>query len=235
MKMQQHPLLDLRDASVIFRTSDIETHAVDRVSLVVHGGEFITIQGRSGSGKSTLLSALGLLQPLASGTLFVDGADCTHLNREQRAAVRRKTFGFVFQSFHLLPDLTVEENIALPMIYDGRPASHVRRRTADLISQFGLDPRRNHRPSQLSGGQQQRVAIARALANEPRVILVDEPTGNLDEENAAAVFDALLSMNAQGATICMVTHDDAAAAIGMRRLRMRDGRIIALKETDAPR
>lgn len=216
----------LEGARVVFRTTSIETHALDGVDLSIAPGEFVTIQGRSGSGKSTLLGVLGLLAPLAEGRLALFGEDTAELDARQRARLRRQKIGFVFQAFHLLPELSVEENIALPMIYDGRPAAAIAARVGELAAIFGLESRLGHFPAQLSGGQQQRVAIARALANDAPLLLVDEPTGNLDEENAAIVLDTLSQLHREGRTICLVTHDPASAARGSRRLQMRDGRLV---------
>jgi putative ABC transport system ATP-binding protein len=216
----------LQQGRVVYRTERVETHALNGVDLEVAAGEFLTIQGRSGSGKSTLLSVLGLLEPLTEGRLILLGQDVSGLGRSARAALRRRHLGFVFQAFHLLPDLSVAENIALPMVYDGRSPQEVKARVEALAAQFDLLARLHHLPTQLSGGQQQRVAIARALANEPSLLLVDEPTGNLDEDNANIVLDMLAELHRAGRTICMVTHDPASAARGTRRLRMRDGRLL---------
>jgi len=221
------PILEVDGLTKVYRTDAVETWAVHDASLCIRRGEFIAITGRSGSGKSTLLAMLGLMEAPTSGRLHIAGRDVSGLDAGALAALRCRHLGFVFQFFHLIGDLTVAENIGLPMHYAGHPAPVIRERVADLLDRLGLAHRAAHYPAQLSGGQQQRVAIARALANDPELLLVDEPTGNLDSESGERVMDLLVQANAEGRALCLVTHDPEIAARAGRRVAMVDGRLVA--------
>jgi putative ABC transport system ATP-binding protein len=208
-----------------FRVGDQEVHALDNIQLSVKAGEYLALMGPSGSGKSTLLNILGLLDRPSSGTYFLDGGDVTSLTDDEQARTRREKIGFVFQFFHLVPRLTAAENVELPMILAGiRPAER-RLRVAEALHDMGLDERMHHRPEQLSGGQRQRVAIARAMTMHPRLLLADEPTGNLDRSSGQYVVNILEKLNAQGITLIVVTHDAEIGDRARRRLHMVDGRI----------
>lgn len=220
-------IVDLTSARKVFRAGEMETHAVDGVDLKVVPGDYVAIMGRSGSGKSTLLSLLGLIEPLDQGTYKLAGVETSTMSESQRSRLRLEHIGFVFQFFHLIPDLTVEDNVRLPMMYAGRPDAEVEQRSSELIERLGLRARRRHFPAQLSGGQQQRTAIARALSNDPDLLLVDEPTGNLDSESGEAVMQLLDELSAEGRTICLVTHDVGCAKRAKRMLRMQDGQLFA--------
>ncbi len=221
-------LLETRDLCKVFRTREVETHAVQNACLKIHQAEFVAITGRSGSGKSTLLSMLGLMETPSSGEIILAGQSMTQLSKAQRAASRASELGFVFQFFQLIGALSVKENIALAMHYAGHKEAAIKTRVHELLEQLGLSHRAKHYPHQLSGGQQQRVAIARALANQPKLLLVDEPTGNLDAENGAAVMDLLQQAHKTGCAICLITHDEACASVASRRLNMRDGQLTEL-------
>jgi putative ABC transport system ATP-binding protein len=208
-----------------YRGEGVMTHALRDVELRVEAGEFIAITGASGSGKSTMLALLGLMEPHDHGTLRLFGEDVAQLDARGHTDVRCRNIGFVFQFFHLLGDLSVRDNVALPMHYAGVSATQVRTRVNTLLERLGLAHRACHYPAQLSGGQQQRVAIARALANDPPLLLVDEPTGNLDSVAGAEVMALLREVHAAGKTVCLVTHDAALAAQAQRRIVLRDGRI----------
>ena len=224
-------LIELSGLNKSFFTEEVETRALRDVDLTIHDGEYVALMGPSGSGKSTLLSILGLLDEATSGAYKLAGVDTTKLSRNQRAAIRNKDIGFVFQSFNLISDLTVEENVALPLTYsNGHSRSEQKRIAREVLGKVNMEHRLKHYPSQLSGGQQQRVAIARALGNEPSLILADEPTGNLDTENAAAVMDILSSLHEQGCTICMVTHDPQLAAHVNRCVHILDGAVQSITE-----
>lgn len=216
-------LVHLDNATKVYRTDTVETSALHGVSLQIREGEYLAITGRSGSGKSTLLSVLGLMDSITSGSLVIAGRDVASLGRDERAAIRNAHLGFVFQFFHLIHDLTVSENIALPMMYAGAPATDIARRVDDLTERLGLAARKHHLPAQLSGGQQQRVAVARALANRPDLLLVDEPTGNLDSESGEQVMALLAEVHSDGQAICLVTHDPKCARHASRQLHMKDG------------
>jgi putative ABC transport system ATP-binding protein len=221
-------LIELKDISKRFLTEEIETRAIDSISLVIEKGEYISLSGQSGCGKSTLLSLLGLLDSPTEGRYELDGIDVSSLTRDQRAKIRSKQIGFVFQSFNLISDLTVFENVMLPLTYQSGLAKEViETKVQQVLEKVEMSHRKDHFPSQLSGGQQQRVAVARALVNDPAIILADEPTGNLDSKNAEAVLTLLDKLHQEGATICMVTHDPASAKRAERCLEMFDGRLIA--------
>jgi len=211
----------------LYRSEEVETTALRDIELQVNEGEFVAVMGPSGSGKSTLLNILGLIDRPTSGRhLFLD-QEVSHLGEAERAKVRRETLGFIFQSFNLIDELTVEENIELGLAYRGGGSKHRRAKVHDAMDRVGIGHRARHYPHQLSGGQQQRAAIARAVAGEPRLLLADEPTGNLDTANGAQVMDILKHLNAEGATIVMVTHSPSQADQAKRVVNMLDGRIVA--------
>lgn len=220
-------LLKLNDVSKTFLTEDIETKALNDVSLEINKGEYVALSGQSGCGKSTLLSLLGLLDSPTTGQYWLAENDVSSLSRNQRAEIRSKEIGFVFQSFNLISDLTVLENVMLPLTYQsGLSKATIENRAKAVLEKVEMAHRKNHFPSQLSGGQQQRVAVARALVNEPKIILADEPTGNLDSKNAESVLQLFEQLHREGATICMVTHDPTSAKRASRCLEMFDGRLI---------
>ena len=218
-------MLQMNDVSKVYRTDTVETHALRAFSLQVAEGEFVSVTGPSGSGKTTFLNIAGLLEDFTDGSYTLDGRDVSGLSDRERSALRNQKIGFIFQSFNLIPDLDVFDNVDVPLRYRGFSASERRRRIDDVLETVGLASRRKHLPSQLSGGQQQRVAIARALAGEPRFLLADEPTGNLDSNMAASIMELLMSINADGTTIIMVTHEPALAARAERNIFVRDGRV----------
>ena len=210
----------------VFFTDEIETRALDRIDLQIRPGEFVAIAGPSGCGKSTLLSILGLLDSPTAGRYLLNGDPVETLSFSERARIRNRTIGFVFQGFNLIGDLTVQENVELPLTYRWEISAAGRKEMAAMaLRQTGMEHRQRHFPSQLSGGQQQRVAVARALAGSPSVLLADEPTGNLDSKNAEAVMELLADLHQQGATICMVTHDERFALCAKRTIQLFDGRI----------
>jgi putative ABC transport system ATP-binding protein len=217
-------LIELQSASKSYRTADIETRALRGIDLSVASGEYIALHGPSGCGKSTLLNVIGLLDPLCSGSYRLGDTDTAGLSFDARAALRNQTIGFVFQGFNLLDDMPVLDNVNLPHLYSRRPGAP---RGAEMLERVGLSHRSRHRPSQLSGGQQQRVAIARALVLQPPLLLLDEPTGNLDAENSEAVLALLDELNRQGTTIVLVTHEPDYARRAQRRVALRDGQIEA--------
>ena len=220
-------MLELKTLSKIHRTAEIETLALNEVSLSVTQGEFVAIMGPSGCGKSTLLHLLGLLDAPTSGTYRLLDSDVTTMSEGKRTQLRKSAIGFIFQSFNLIEDLSVEENVEVSLIYRGVSARQRRLRVQEALKTVGVEHRARHFPSQLSGGQQQRVAIARALVSTPRLILADEPTGNLDSANGAAVLALLASAVSTGATVIMVTHSLADAAVAHRQVNMLDGRVIS--------
>jgi putative ABC transport system ATP-binding protein len=218
-------MLEMRHISKVYRTDTVETHALRDFSLRVDEAEFIAVTGPSGSGKTTFLNIAGLLEDLTAGTYLLDGDDVSTLSDDARADFRNEKIGFIFQSFNLIPDLDVFDNVDVPLRYRGFDAKERRRRIEQALDRVGLTSRLRHLPSQLSGGQQQRVAIARALAGEPRFLLADEPTGNLDSEMANGVLALLEEINAAGTTIVMVTHDPELARRPPRNVQVLDGRI----------
>jgi putative ABC transport system ATP-binding protein len=222
------PVVQLRDIRRTYRNGELEVHAVRGISLDIQAGEFIAIMGASGSGKSTLMNTLGCLDRPSSGSYLLDGVDVALLDREARADLRNQKLGFVFQGFNLLPRTSALENVELPMLYAKRrlPASEMKRRALAALDIVGLGQRSDHLPSQLSGGQQQRVAIARALVNEPRLLLADEPTGNLDSKTSVEVMGVFQRLNEQGITIVMVTHELDIAQYCKRILVVRDGLVV---------
>jgi len=210
----------------IFRTQEVETHALSDIDLTVYTGEYVAIAGPSGCGKSTLLAILGLLESPSSGHYRLKGIPVERLNAAERSRIRNREIGFIFQSFNLIGDLTVAQNVELPLKYRGLSAQERRGVVAEAVKQVGMSHRLNHYPAQLSGGQQQRVAVARALVGRPSILLADEPTGNLDTTNGASVMDLLDQMHRAGATILMVTHDPRYAERAERTVRLVDGRIL---------
>jgi putative ABC transport system ATP-binding protein len=219
------PLVELRNVSKIYRLGGEEIRALDNLDLDIEAGEFISIIGPSGSGKSTLMHILGCLDSPTHGTIKLDGMMIHHATVSELAVIRNRKIGFVFQFFNLLPKLTVEENVELPMIYSGANARDRRKAAAEVLKLVGLDNRSKHRPSQLSGGQQQRVAIARALVNNPKIVFADEPTGNLDSHTGEAILDLFRKLSQEGRTIALVTHDPEIAAVTPRRIEIRDGKV----------
>ena len=218
-------MLKMNKISKVFRTELVETHALSDFTLSVEEGEFVTITGPSGCGKTTFLNIAGLLETYTSGTYLLDGVDVTKLGDYQRARLRNEKIGFIFQSFNLMPDLNLFDNVDVPLRYRGMKASERKTRIERALDSVGLLGRKKHLPAQLSGGQQQRVAIARALVGEPRFLLADEPTGNLDSNTAQGVMELLNEINAQGTTIIMVTHDQELAQQSRRNIHILDGRI----------
>jgi putative ABC transport system ATP-binding protein len=218
-------LIELAGIERVFHLGDSEVHALARIDLKIEAGEYVAIMGPSGSGKSTMLNLLGLLDRPNAGIYRLEGRDVTTLDADEQAQVRSQRIGFVFQSFHLVPRLTAEENIALPMMLAGIPAVERKRRVTLALKNFGLDQRADHRPDQLSGGQRQRVAIARATVMQPAMLLADEPTGNLDRSTGDDVIHLLEGLNASGMTLIVVTHDPKLGARATRQLVMEDGRL----------
>jgi putative ABC transport system ATP-binding protein len=219
-------LIHLENLSKVFNTEEVETHALAGIHLDIERGEFVSIAGPSGCGKSTLLAILGLLDSPSDGRYELNGRPVENLDRSDRARIRNREIGFIFQAFNLIGDLTVFENVELPLTYRHVPGAERRRMVKDALERVGMAHRQKHYPSQLSGGQQQRVAVARALAGEPSILLADEPTGNLDSANGEAVIEILRTLHRGGATICMVTHDPRYACYADRTVRIFDGRVV---------
>lgn len=224
--MKTEPLLQLEGIKKIFLTDEVETHALADVHLEIQRGEFVCIAGPSGCGKSTLLAILGLLDTPTAGRYALNGQPVANLDQAARAKIRNREVGFIFQSFNLIGDLTVFENVELPLTYRGMTAMERKQRAKEALEKVGMDHRLNHYPSQLSGGQQQRVAVARALGGHPSILLADEPTGNLDSKNGVAVMQLLTELHREGATICMVTHDPRFAECAQRTVHLFDGKIV---------
>jgi putative ABC transport system ATP-binding protein len=210
----------------VFLTDEVETHALSGIHLSISKGEYVSISGPSGCGKSTLLAILGLLDSPTSGTYILNGRPVQTLRMSERARIRNREIGFIFQAFNLIGDLNVFENVELPLTYRGMSAGERKKRVHEALERVGMGHRVKHFPSQLSGGQQQRVAVARALAGDPAVLLADEPTGNLDSANGEAVMDLMRELHRGGATICMVTHDPRYARYADRTIKLFDGRIV---------
>ena len=219
-------MIKIENLSKVFRTEEVETVALDGVNLSVEEGEFVAIMGPSGCGKSTLLNILGLLDNPTSGSYLLDGQEVGSLKESQRTSVRKGKIGFVFQSFNLIDELNVEENVELPLKYLGVPAAERKQRTKEILRRLELSHRAKHYPQQLSGGQQQRVAIARAVIMNPKLILADEPTGNLDSKNGLEVMQLLTQLNGEGTTIVMVTHSQHDASYANRTVNLFDGQIV---------
>jgi putative ABC transport system ATP-binding protein len=220
------PLIRLASVTKVFLTDEVETHALSGIHLDIREGEYVSIAGPSGCGKTTLLSILGLLDTPSDGSYALKGHEVATLSFAQRARVRNREIGFIFQSFNLIGDLTVFENVELPLTYRGTSASDRKALVTEALERVGMAHRAKHLPSQLSGGQQQRVAVARALAGRPAILLADEPTGNLDSHNGEAVMHLLRELHQGGATICMVTHDERFAQHADRTVHLFDGRIV---------
>jgi putative ABC transport system ATP-binding protein len=226
MPNEPRTLIRLQGIKKIFYTEEVETHALSDVHLQIRKGEYISIAGPSGGGKTTLLSILGLLDAPSDGEYLLDGEPVATLSASERARIRNRQIGFVFQAFNLIGDLTVYENVELPLTYRGMSAADRKRRVSEALEDVGMSNRANHYPPQLSGGQQQRVAVARAVAGDPAILLADEPTGNLDSSNGEAVMGLLQQLHQRGATICMVTHDPRYAAHAERSVELFDGRVV---------
>jgi putative ABC transport system ATP-binding protein len=226
MANDPNALISLDAVTKVFVTDEVETHALAGIHLNLKKGEYLSIAGPSGCGKSTLLAILGLLDSPSDGSYVLNGKQVQGLKLSERARIRNREIGFIFQAFNLIGDLTVYENVELPLTYRGMPSSERKKRVHDALERVGMSHRIKHYPSQLSGGQQQRVAVARALAGDPSILLADEPTGNLDSTNGEAVMELLRELHRGGATICMVTHDPRYARYADRTIRLFDGRIV---------
>lgn len=220
-------LIRLTDISKRYQTAAGEVRALDEISLSIGQGEFVAVIGQSGSGKSTLMNILGCLDTPTHGTYLLDGRDISRSSPALRAKIRGQEIGFVFQGFHLIPTLSALENVELPLMYRGIPREERRRRAEDSLHRVGLSARIHHRPTELSGGQQQRVAIARAIAMAPPLILADEPTGNLDTASGNDIMELLKTLNREGHTVVLITHDPAIAEAAPRRICIRDGRVVS--------
>jgi putative ABC transport system ATP-binding protein len=223
---EQATMLKMNALSKVYRTEMVETYALRNFNLQVRQGEFVAVTGPSGSGKTTFLTIAGLLEAFSGGTYELDGVDVSRMNDAQRSRIRNEKIGFIFQAFNLIPDLNVLDNIEVPLRYRGLGGTERRKRAADALARVGLSARARHYPAELSGGQQQRVAIARALAGQPRLLLADEPTGNLDSSMARSVMDLLEELHRDGATIVMVTHDPQLAARAQRNVHVIDGQVV---------
>jgi putative ABC transport system ATP-binding protein len=226
MSSNGHPVIRLEEVAKVFFTDEVETHALTGVHLAIQSGEYVSIAGPSGCGKSTLLSILGLLDTPTGGRYWLNDKPAESLTLSERARIRNREIGFIFQSFNLIGDLTVFENVELPLTYRGMKAAERKQRVEAALERVGMAHRAKHLPSQLSGGQQQRVAVARAVAGEPLILLADEPTGNLDSRSGEAVMDLLRELHRAGATICMVTHDPRYARHADRSIHLFDGRVV---------
>ena len=226
MNRVEQSLIRMEGVSKIFRTDEVETHALSDVHLEIQPGEFVSIAGPSGCGKSTLLSILGLLESPSQGHYWIHSDHVENLSVSERTRIRNREIGFVFQAFNLIGDLTVYENVELPLTYRSMSAGERKKRVQGMLERVGMAHRAKHYPAQLSGGQQQRVAVARALVGQPSILLADEPTGNLDSKNSEGVMELLQQLHREGATICMVTHDPRYASIADRTVHLLDGRIV---------
>lgn len=219
-------MIKITNLEKVYRTDEVETIALNKLSLEIKKGEFVAVMGPSGCGKSTLLNILGLLDDPDAGSFIFNGQEIAGFNERQRADLRKRNIGFVFQSFNLIDELTVFENVELPLIYTGVKAPERKKKVEEVLEKVQIMHRRNHYPQQLSGGQQQRVAVARAVVNNPKLILADEPTGNLDSSNGNEVMELLTNLNEQGTTIVMVTHSEHDARYSHRIIRMLDGQTV---------
>lgn len=226
-------LIHLEGVKKVFFTEDVETHALAGIHLDIHPGEYVSISGPSGCGKSTLLSILGLLDTPSDGKYILNGKAVENLTLSERARIRNREIGFIFQAFNLIGDLTVYENVELPLTYRGTPSAERKKKVQVALEKVGMAHRMKHYPAQLSGGQQQRVAVARAVVGDPSILLADEPTGNLDSSNGEAVMDLLKELHGGGATICMVTHDPRYARHAERNIHLFDGRVVEEEEAAA--
>jgi putative ABC transport system ATP-binding protein len=225
------PLIKLEGITKVFHVEEVDTHALSDVTLEIQRGEYVSIAGPSGCGKSTLLSLIGLLDTATRGEYWLDGNSVAHLTATEQARLRNCEIGFIFQAFNLIGDLSVYENIELPLTYRGMVSSERKRRVEHALERVGLTARMRHYPAQLSGGQQQRVAVARALAGEPFILLADEPTGNLDSQSGESVMELLHDLHQEGATICLVTHDQHYSELAERTIHLLDGRVVEQAET----
>ncbi len=232
--MENHARIRLEGVSKVFLTDEVETHALSNVHLEIGAGEYVSISGPSGCGKTTLLSILGLLDTPTEGSYKLDGEPVTNLTAAERARVRNREIGFIFQAFNLIGDLTVYENVELPLTYRGMSGAERRERVREALERVGMGHRTKHYPSQLSGGQQQRVAVARAIAGRPLMLLADEPTGNLDSKNGEAVMELLKELHREGATIVMVTHDPRYARHADRDIHLFDGQVVGDERGASP-
>ena len=224
--MAADELIRLEGVTKVFTTDEVETHALAGIHLEINKGEYVSISGPSGCGKSTLLAILGLLDTPSGGSFTLNTKPVQDLKPSERARIRNREIGFIFQAFNLIGDLTVFENVELPLTYRGMGSAERKKRVHEALERVGMSHRVKHYPAQLSGGQQQRVAVARALAGDPAILLADEPTGNLDSANGEAVMDLLKQLHQAGSTICMVTHDPRYAAFADRSIHLFDGRIV---------
>ena len=222
-------MIKIKNLSKVFRTEEIETKALSDVSLTINQGDFISIMGASGSGKSTLLNIVGLLDSASSGSYQLIDQEMVGLKEKQKSKVRKENIGFIFQNFNLIDELSVYDNIELPLIYNKIPAAERKQKVEAIAEKLNISHRLKHYPQQLSGGQQQRVAVARALINDPKIILADEPTGNLDSKNGNEVVELLTDLHANGATILMVTHSDYDASFSQKTILMKDGIVLSEK------
>ncbi|MFA5619616.1 MAG: ABC transporter ATP-binding protein [Weeksellaceae bacterium] len=220
-------MIKTENLTKVYRTEEVETRALNNVGLHIKKGEFVSIMGPSGCGKSTLLNILGLLDNITSGSYLFDGQEMGKLKENGRSKIRKQNIGFIFQNFNLIDELTVYENIELPLIYNGIGSSERKEKVKEILDRMNISHRSKHFPQQLSGGQQQRVAVARALVTEPKLILADEPTGNLDSKNGNEVMELLTDLHAKGSTIVMVTHSAHDASFSQRTIELKDGEIIA--------
>lgn len=232
MSETNQPLIKLEGINKVFFTDEVETHALSEVHLEIDKGEYVSVAGPSGCGKSTLLSIMGLLDTPTEGQYLLNSENVSRLSYAQRARIRNREVGFIFQSFNLIGDLTVKENVELPLTYRSMPSSERRERVVEVLEKVGMSHRMAHYPAQLSGGQQQRVAVARALGGRPSILLADEPTGNLDSTNGEAVMKLLGELHHDGATICMVTHDERYTRHADRTVHLFDGRIVEDEATE---
>ena len=219
-------MIETKNLQKVYTTEEVETTALNKVNLKVQDGEFVSVMGPSGCGKSTLLNILGLLDNPSAGEYFFMSEEVSKYNEKKRAHLRKRNIGFVFQSFNLIDELTVYENVELPLLYLKMPSSERKKKVTDVLERMQLVPRKNHFPQQLSGGQQQRVAVARAIVGEPKLILADEPTGNLDSANGEEVMKMLIQLHEAGTTIVMVTHSPAYAEYAQRTIHLFDGHIV---------
>jgi putative ABC transport system ATP-binding protein len=224
-------LIQMTGIRKVFITEEVETHALTGIHLTLNQGDYVAIAGPSGCGKSTLLSIMGLLDTSSEGTYILNGTNVSELSHGQRARIRNREIGFIFQSFNLIGDLTVYENVELPLTYRGLTTPERKKRSIEALEKVGMSHRMKHYPAQLSGGQQQRVAVARAVAGNPSILLADEPTGNLDSHNGEAVMELLRDLHREGATICMVTHDPRYALHADRNVHLFDGQIVQDEST----
>ena len=230
MNATNEPLIRVENLHKVFITEEVETHALAGIHLSIAQGEYVSIAGPSGCGKSTLMAILGLLDSPTQGEYWLNGEPVADLSASQRARIRNRQVGFIFQSFNLIGDLNVYENVELPLTYRGMPSAERKQRVQEALERVGMSHRMKHYPAQLSGGQQQRVAVARAVVGRPSILLADEPTGNLDSNNGEAVMALLGELHKEGATICMVTHDPRYARSAQRTVHLFDGRIVEEEE-----